>query len=92
MSLSRDRRQRLRTAREGDWLQSLLAVRDDRNRRLELEGRRVAASYLLRYDGFDATPGEVVFDPMFQGGAGRVHGGTVAGSFDDIAGHIIMWS
>ncbi|MGH9001431.1 MAG: PaaI family thioesterase [Acidimicrobiia bacterium] len=47
-----------------------------------------AAPFRARRDGEDAVIAEVVFDPMFQGGSGRVHGGIVAGVFDDITGHL----
>lgn len=37
----------------------------------------------------EAISAEVVIDPQFSGGEGRVHGGVVAGLFDDVLSHFV---
>ena len=48
-----------------------------------------SAPTLVRWDGESVLSAEVVIDAQFSGGDGRVHGGVIAGMFDDILSHVV---
>ena len=48
-----------------------------------------AVGYAVRRDEDEAVVTDIVVDEMFQGGEGRVHGGIIAGLFDDVTGHLL---
>lgn len=48
-----------------------------------------AVPTVVGWDGESRISAEVVIDPQFSGGEGRVHGGVIAGLFDDILSHVV---
>jgi acyl-coenzyme A thioesterase PaaI-like protein len=48
-----------------------------------------AVPVVVYWDGDSSVTADVVFDPMFSGGEGQVHGSIVAGLFDDVLSHVI---